>query len=111
MTTSPTGEQEFFTIGISTGVRASSLQRPHLASSRGMLSKIAMVLACAMAIITVVPASVGTSFARKPHRSAQIPLSPDGRDRAHHGTTMGGYHYKNGICYYDSGPCYRWSPQ
>jgi hypothetical protein len=73
-----------------------------------MLSKITMVLAFAMAIITVVPASVGTSFARKSnHRSAQIPLSTDARDRAHRGTTMGGYYYKNGICYYDGFGCYR----
>ena len=88
-----------------------------------MLSKITMVLAFAMAIITVVPASVGTSFARGRsahhwghsvwwrHQTAYGNVGPDGRDRAHQGTTMGGYHYENGTCYYDSGPCYRWSPQ
>ena len=86
-----------------------------------MLSNITKVLAFAMAIITVVPASVGTSFARGrsahhsrhsvwwPHETAMGNVGPDGRDRAHQGTSMGGYHYRNGVCYYDSGPCYRWS--
>ena len=86
-----------------------------------MLSNITKVLAFAMVIITVVPASVGTSFARGrsahhsrhsvwwPHETAMGNVGPDGRDRAHQGTSMGGYHYRNGICYYDSGPCYRWS--
>ena len=86
-----------------------------------MLSNITKVLAFAMAIITVVPASVATSFARGrsahhsrhsvwwPHETAMGNVGPDGRDRAHQGTSMGGYHYRNGVCYYDSGPCYRWS--
>jgi len=86
-----------------------------------MLSNITKVLAFAMVIITVVPASVGTSFARGrsahhsrhsvwwPHETAMGNVGPDGRDRAHQGTSMGGYHYRNGVCYYDSGPCYRWS--
>ena len=86
-----------------------------------MLSNITKVLAFAMAIITVVPASVGTSFARGrsahhwgysvwwPHQTALGNVGPDGRDRAHQGTSMGGYHYKNGVCSYDGGPCYRWS--
>jgi hypothetical protein len=86
-----------------------------------MLSNITKVLAFAMVIITVVPASVGTSFARSrsahhrghsvwwPHETAMGNVGPDGRDRAHQGTSMGGYHYRNGVCYYDSGPCYRWS--
>jgi len=86
-----------------------------------MLSNITKVLAFAMVIITVVPASVGTSFARGrsahhsrhsvwwPHQTAMGNVGPDGRDRAHQGTSMGGYHYRNGVCYYDSGPCYRWS--
>ena len=85
-----------------------------------MLCNITKVLAFAMAI-TVVPASVGTSFAggRAHHRGHSVwgyqtaygNVGPDGRDRAHRGTTMGGYHYRNGVCHYDSGPCYRWSPQ
>ena len=86
-----------------------------------MLSKITKELAFAMAIITVVPASVGTSFAgsRAHHRGHSVwqyqtaygNVGPDGRDRLHRGTSMGGYHYRNGVCHYDSGPCYRWSPQ
>jgi hypothetical protein len=82
-----------------------------------MLSNITKVLAFAMAIIAFVPASVGTSFARGRsahhwgYQTAYGNVGPDGRDRAHRGTTMGGYHYRNGVCHYDSGPCYRWSPQ
>ena len=84
-----------------------------------MLSNITKVLAFAMAIITLVPASVGPSFARGRsahhlgwgHQTAYGNIGPDGRDRAHQGTSMGGYHYRNGVCYYESGPCYRWSPQ
>ena len=80
-----------------------------------MLSNITKVLAFAMAIIAFVPASVGTSFARGRsahhwgYQTAYGNVGPDGRDRAHRGTTMGGYHYRNGVCHYDSGPCYRWS--
>jgi len=88
-----------------------------------MLSNITKVLAFAMVIITVVPASVETSFARGrsahhrghsvwwQHQTAYGNVGPDGRDALHRGTTMGGYHYRNGVCHYDSGPCYRWSPQ
>ena len=82
-----------------------------------MLSNITKVLAFAMAIIAFVPASVGTSFARGRsahhwgYQTAYGNVGPDGRDRAHRGTTMGGYNYRNGVCHYDSGPCYRWSPQ
>jgi hypothetical protein len=85
-----------------------------------MLSNITKVLAFAMVIITVVAASVETSFARGRHRvhsvrwghqTAYGNIGPDGRDALHRGTTMGGYHYSNGVCHYDSGPCYRWSPQ
>jgi hypothetical protein len=59
-----------------------------------MLSKITMVLAFAMAIITVVPASVGTSFARDSGRSAQA--SGDG------------YYYQNGTLYYRGYPSCQW---
>jgi hypothetical protein len=88
-----------------------------------MLSNITKVLAFAMVIITVVPASVETSFARGrsahhrghsvrwQHETAYGNVGPDGRDRMHQGTTMGGYHYRNGVCQYESGPCYRYSPQ
>jgi hypothetical protein len=55
-----------------------------------MFSKITMVLAFAMAIITVVPASVGTSFARQ---SAQ---------------TSDGYYYQNGTLYYRGYPACKW---
>ena len=88
-----------------------------------MLSNTTKILAFAMAFITVAPASVGTSFARGrsahhwghsvwwKHQTAYGNVGPDGRDRLHRGTTMGGYHYQNSVCYYKSGPCYRWSPQ
>ena len=82
-----------------------------------MLSNITKVLAFAMAIIAFVPASVGTSFARGRsahhwgYQTAYGNVGPDGRDRLHRGTSMGGYHYRNGVCHYDSGACYRWSPQ
>jgi hypothetical protein len=55
-----------------------------------MLNKITVALALAMAIITVVPAFVGTSFARQ---STQ---------------TSDGYYYQNGTLYYHGYPACQW---
>jgi len=55
-----------------------------------MLSRITLALALAMAVITVVPASVGTSFAR----SAQ--------------SYGDGYYYQNGTLYYRGYPACQW---
>jgi len=55
-----------------------------------MLNKITVALALAIAIITVVPVSVGTSFARQ---SVQ---------------TSDGYYYQNGSLYYRGYPACQW---
>jgi hypothetical protein len=59
-----------------------------------MLSKITMALALAMAVIAVVPASIGTSFAQDSRRSAQ--------------TYGDGEYYQNGTLYYRGYPACQW---
>jgi hypothetical protein len=56
-----------------------------------MFGKVTTALALAMAIITVVPTSVGTSFARTSGRAAG-----------------NGYYYQNGTLYYDGYPACEW---